>query len=350
MLFDLPLEQLREYRPQRDEPSDFDAFWSNTLAEARRHPLAAQFEPYDAGLATIESYDVTFAGYGGQPIRGWLQLPAARSGRLPCVVEYIGYGGGRGSPLDWLVWASAGYAHLIMDTRGQGSSWRPGDTPDQVEGGSDPAFPGYMTRGIGDPSTYYYRRVFTDAVRAVEAARSHPDIDPSRIVRLWRQSGRRNLDRGGRAGAGPGCESAGRAVSVPLPPRDDHYRRRAVQRDRRLFARAARQSGPGVSHAQLLRRHAFRDTRHLPDAVLGWTDGSDLSTVDGLRGIQLLGRPEADHHLALQSAQWRRNVPDARKAPLRAGAGRARTGVVGSALEGSLVVQSVNGQRRPSRG
>ena len=182
MLFDLPLEQLRAYRPPRTEPNDFDAFWADTLGQAQQYPLAARFEPCEVGLATVESYDVTFAGYGGQPIRGWFQMPAQRSGRLPCIVEFIGYGGGRGSPLDWLVWASAGYAHLVMDTRGQGSSWRPGDTPDLVEGGSDPAFPGYMTRGILDPSTYYYRRLFTDAVRAVEAARSHPSVDPARVV------------------------------------------------------------------------------------------------------------------------------------------------------------------------
>jgi cephalosporin-C deacetylase len=182
MLFDLPLEQLREYRPPRSEPADFDAFWADTLAQAQQHPLAVRFEPYDAGLSTVETYDVTFAGYGGQPIRGWLQLPAQRSGRLPCIVEYIGYGGGRGSPLDWLVWASAGFAHLVMDTRGQGSAWRPGDTPDLADGVSDPAYPGYMTRGIQDPSSYYYRRVFTDAVRAVEAARTHPAVDPARVI------------------------------------------------------------------------------------------------------------------------------------------------------------------------
>jgi cephalosporin-C deacetylase len=182
VLFDLPLEQLRGYRPPRNEPSDFDAFWADTLAEARSHPLAASFEPFDVGLRTVETYDVTFAGYAGQPIRGWLLLPAARNAPLPCIVEYIGYGGGRGLPLDWLIWSSAGFAHLIMDTRGQGSAWRPGDTPDQVEGGSDPAFPGYMTRGIGDPSTYYYRRVFTDAVRAVEAARSNAAIDSARVA------------------------------------------------------------------------------------------------------------------------------------------------------------------------
>jgi len=36
MLFDLPLEQLITYRPSRIEPEDFDLFWSQTLAEARR--------------------------------------------------------------------------------------------------------------------------------------------------------------------------------------------------------------------------------------------------------------------------------------------------------------------------
>lgn len=39
-----------------------------------------------------------------------------------------------------------------------------------------------MTRGILDPATYYYRRVFTDAVRAVEAARTHDAVDPSRVA------------------------------------------------------------------------------------------------------------------------------------------------------------------------
>jgi cephalosporin-C deacetylase len=38
-----------------------------------------------------------------------------------------------------------------------------------------------MTRGVLAPQTYYYRRVFTDAVRAVEAARTHARVDPARV-------------------------------------------------------------------------------------------------------------------------------------------------------------------------
>jgi cephalosporin-C deacetylase len=133
----------------------------------------------------VETLDVEFSGFGGERIKGWLLIPRVRGeggGRVPCVVEYIGYGGGRGFPTDWLLWSAAGYAHLVMDTRGQGSVWSPGDTPDPEREGTNPHHPGFMTRGILDPRTYYYRRLYTDAVRAVECARAHPAIDPGRIL------------------------------------------------------------------------------------------------------------------------------------------------------------------------
>src|SRR6266545_1192807 len=170
--YDLSLDELRSYQPPRYEPADFDAFWQDTLAETGHSPLDPRFEPIDYGLRTLEAFDVTFNGYGGQPIKGWLMLPRQRSGPLPCVVEYIGYGGGRGFATDWLLWSSAGYAHLIMDTRGQGSAWLKGDTPDPEGDGGNPQFPGFMTRGVLKPQTYYYRRVFADAVRAIETARA----------------------------------------------------------------------------------------------------------------------------------------------------------------------------------
>ncbi len=183
--FDLPLEQLWTYRPDRSEPADFDDFWQQTLAEARRFPLDARFTAPDrfAYLRTIRAYDVTFNGYGGQPIKGWLLLPAnPPAQKLPCVVEYLGYGGGRSIPLNWLEIANAGYAHMVMDTRGQGSAWAAGDTPDLEPLGFPPQFPGFRTRGLPDRHRYYHRRLFTDAVRAIEAARAHPLVDPARVV------------------------------------------------------------------------------------------------------------------------------------------------------------------------
>lgn len=178
---DMPIEALRAYDPGLVSPSDLDAFWSATLAETRAHDLAVTCTAIENGLTVIDTFDVSYAGFGGTTIRAWLHLPAARSGPLPAVVEYVGYGGGRGLPHERVLWAAAGYAHLVMDTRGQGSSWGVGQTSDPDAAGA-PFHPGFMTQGILDPATYYYRRVYVDGVRAVEAARALEAVDATRVA------------------------------------------------------------------------------------------------------------------------------------------------------------------------
>jgi cephalosporin-C deacetylase len=185
--FDFPLEDLRTYRSSSSEPEDFDAFWRSTLCEARGHELNARFTAVGTSLTTVRVFDVTFAGFDGHPISGWLVLPAQVDRPVPLVVEFIGYGGGRGLSHMHLLWASTGRAHFVMDTRGQGTMMGGGDTADPV--GSGPSFPGFMTRGIESPATYYYRRVFTDGVRAIEAARSHPLVDAERTAVLGTSQG-----------------------------------------------------------------------------------------------------------------------------------------------------------------
>ncbi|MBN1285306.1 MAG: acetylxylan esterase [Anaerolineae bacterium] len=229
--FDMPLEELQTYKPERAEPADFDAFWRQTLDEARRRPLDARFEPVDFGMKLVETFDVTFAGYGGQPVKGWFIVPRARTGPLPCVVEYIGYGGGRSYPIEWLIWPNAGFAHLVMDTRGQGSAWRHGDTPDLPDG-ANPSVPGFMTQGVLDPKTYYYRRVFTDAVRAVEAARANPMVDAQRIAVTGGSQG------GGITLAAGGLVSDLAAV-MPDVPFLCHYKRATEITDRHPYAEIA---------------------------------------------------------------------------------------------------------------
>jgi cephalosporin-C deacetylase len=230
--FDLPLIQLRDYKPQRDEPADFDAFWKRTLDETAQHPIKARFDRVDYGLRAQHSYDVTFNGFGGQPIKAWLNVPSYRAGPLPVVVEYLGYGGGRGFATDYLLWTSVGYAHLLMDTRGQGSAWSVGDTPDEGGGGS-PSVPGFMTQGITDPAKYYYRRVMTDAVRAIEAARSHPDVDSNRVCVSGGSQG------GGLSIAAAGLEPAV-GVCMPDVPFLCHYRRAATLVDSMPYGEIAR--------------------------------------------------------------------------------------------------------------
>lgn len=180
MLTDLDEDALAGYVSSAREPDDFDDFWSDTLAEARSHPVDAVVSPHPTPLRTLEFADLTFRGFGGDTIHGWVVRPAGARGPLPTIVQYVGYGGGRGTVLENLTWASAGYTHIVMDNRGQGSAFRAGITPDTDTTG--PSFVGFMTRGILDRDTYYFRRLITDAVRAVDAALALPDlVDPARI-------------------------------------------------------------------------------------------------------------------------------------------------------------------------
>ena len=163
-------------------------------------------------------------------------------------MTYIGYGGGRSLPADHLLWASAGYAHLVMDTRGQGSGWTPGDTPDAGAAG-DPQAPGVMTRGIEDPAGYYYRRLMTDAVRAVDAAKAHPAVDPSRIAVGGGSQG------GGLALAVAGLRSDLRAAFIDVPFLC-HYRRASEITD----------AAPYVELATWCRAHRDRVDAGVPHA------------------------------------------------------------------------------------
>jgi cephalosporin-C deacetylase len=209
-LFDLPLDQLEEYRPAVPEPPDFDEFWRASLAG---EPELVEVRPVRTDLRLVETFDVAFAGFGGAPIRAWYTRPAGVEDELPAVVEYLGYGRGRGLPHERLTWAAAGYAHLLMDSRGQGDLYGSGgDTPDPHAGGPDErGGPGAVTRGIESPAGYYYRRLIVDAVRAVAAVRALPGVAADRVVAAGNSQG------GGLALAVAGLVADLAAVLVTVP-------------------------------------------------------------------------------------------------------------------------------------
>ena len=232
MQSDLPLAELEKYQPSVADPNDFEDFWAAQLAEATFYPLDARFEPVASPLETIDVFDVTFAGHGNAKIRGWLLLPRHRTDPLPTVVEYIGYGGGRGLSHESLLWSAAGYAHFRMDTRGQGSGWSAGASPDPQDTG-DPSVPGFLTKGIRSPQNYYYVRLFVDAARAVEAARSHEAVDSQRIVVTGASQG------GGLALAA--AHLAGNVVAtMPDVPFLSHFERAVQITDEQPYAELAK--------------------------------------------------------------------------------------------------------------
>lgn len=192
-LFDLPLDQLRQYRPDRSEPADFDAFWSATLAE-QPESLNVITRPEPAPFAGITVHDVEFAGFGGHRIRGWWLQPDGSRGRTTCVLHYPGYGGGRGYPHQWLGYAALGASVLVIDARGQGGgSDSPGSTPDPGPDGASPLgtgeVAGFLTRGLEDPDRFYLRRLYVDAYRSVDVARELAGAEAEIVIAAGSQGG-----------------------------------------------------------------------------------------------------------------------------------------------------------------
>jgi cephalosporin-C deacetylase len=165
--YDMPLERLREYRTSTLEPEGLDDWWAKRLSHARAQVQPAIFTPHEPDVYhPLQVFDVEFSGADGDPIRAWYIKPAGKP-NPPVVVKFIGYGGGRGAPSEHVLLPALGYAVLVMDSRGQGGRWATGATGD---GGTGPENSQVMTRGITTPEDYYYTRLFTDAVLAVDVA------------------------------------------------------------------------------------------------------------------------------------------------------------------------------------
>lgn len=244
---DLDPEALAAYLPARDEPDDFDGFWSGTLAAARARDRAVSRVPVEGDLALLDVEDVTFAGYGGTPVRAWLLMPRGGTD-LPCVIRYLGYGQGRGIPVGWVQWPAAGYAHLVMDTRGQGS-----DTPDLGDEHRTPGDGPHICRGLGDPEHYYYRRLMTDAALLVDVAAEHPRLDAGRLVVA-------GASQGGGLALAAGTLSGRAAAALVDVPFLCHWRR-ALQVAMRgpypdIVAHAARR---GLEGTRVLRTLSYFD-------------------------------------------------------------------------------------------
>lgn len=258
-LFDLPLDQLHHYQPARNEPADFDQFWSQTLDEAAQHPLSAAVTHCDSGLAMVDVYDVTFAGYNGDRVNAWLIAP--KTGQPNgCVVKYIGYHGGRGFAHSHLLWAAAGWTTVVMDTRGQGGSATSshGHTGDP-HGTTDAQAPGMLTKGIDSPYNYYYRRVIVDALRMIDVAGQHPSVDSERIATVGHSQG------GGLAQAVAAMHPRVKAASIDVPFLND-------------FRRAAEISTTGPYPELVQYLSSRRDDEHNVFTTLSYFDGVNFAS------------------------------------------------------------------------
>jgi cephalosporin-C deacetylase len=73
--YDLPAHELPGDDPRLEAPADLNRFWEATLAETRAYDLDPVLTRVRSPLVAVETFDVSWRGFGGAPIRGWLHLP-----------------------------------------------------------------------------------------------------------------------------------------------------------------------------------------------------------------------------------------------------------------------------------
>lgn len=172
--FDLPPAELQTYRPAPTSPPDFAPFWIDTLTESAQQPLDLRLTPLDLPYTGVRLFRSTYAGWRGAEVVGTYATPVG-PGPFPAIATYHGYTARRPEPFDLLSWVSQGYAVLATDVRGQGG--------ESSDAGTYPGghAPGFLTLGLNDPYSYYYRGVYVDALRAVEVLAAQPEVAATRI-------------------------------------------------------------------------------------------------------------------------------------------------------------------------
>ena len=147
-----------------------------------------------------------------------------------------------------------------MDTRGQGSAWSVGDTPDP-DGAARPG-----ASRLHDPRHPRPARLLLPArLSPTPCARSrrraaHEPSTPARVAVTGGSQGG-GITHRGRGRSCPTCVAGDRRTSrscATSRARSTHHRRRPVRRDRPLPARCTATRSSRSSHARLLRR---RDPR-----------------------------------------------------------------------------------------
>ncbi len=172
--YDLPLEELRRYKPKLTKEPDFDEFWANTRRELSRVPMEYCLTPIPYPAKNIEVYELRFQGMHDAHISAYFAKPIG-DGPFPAVVSYHGYNWGSNALEDTVLSAFHGYVSTQMLVRGQ-------------HGGSEDTLPadghvaGWMSKGILSPETYYYRAVYMDAVRLLEIISGMDCVDRNKIA------------------------------------------------------------------------------------------------------------------------------------------------------------------------
>ena len=163
--------------PTVKDPEDFETFWTNAIAEARKLDLDPRITLLpERCTSEANVYHISFQNDRlGSRIYGMLAMPK-KPGKYPAILKVPGAGirPYSGDPIT----ASLGFIVLEIGIHGIPVNLDPQVYFD-LGGG---ALSGYNSIKMNDPNSHYYKRVYVGCVRAVDFICSLPEYNGSDIA------------------------------------------------------------------------------------------------------------------------------------------------------------------------
>jgi len=180
LTFDLPFDQLANYKGINPKPSDFDQFWDLGLKEMRSTDSKVEIIPAEFQSPGVECFHLYFTGVGGARVHTKLLRPANADRPHPAVLMFHGYTGNAGDWSDKLGYVALGYTVAAMDCRGQGG------LSEDNGGVIGNTLHGHIVRGLDDalngvPEKLLFRQVFLDTAQLAKIIMEMPDVDAGRV-------------------------------------------------------------------------------------------------------------------------------------------------------------------------
>ena len=177
LTFDMPLEELKEYRGINPRPTNFETFWDAGLAEMRALDPQIEIIPdadFQSPFATCSH--LWFTGVGGARIHAKLLQPKNVNEASPAVLQFHGYTGDCGEWIDKLPYVAAGFTVAALDCRGQGG------LSEDVGGIKGSTLKGHIVAGLDDaPEKLLFRQIFLDTAQLAKIVMKMPTVDETRV-------------------------------------------------------------------------------------------------------------------------------------------------------------------------
>ena len=174
--FDLPFEKLLAYPGTNPRPEQFDAYWSQGLADMLAVEPSVELRQAAFQAPNVDCLEMRFAGTGGARVFAKLLKPKQATARGPAVLHFHGYSGASADWSTYLGYAAAGCVVAAMDCRGQGGG------SDDPGGHGLGTLRGHIVRGLQGPvDNLYYRHVFLDTAMLARVVMAMPEVDPDRV-------------------------------------------------------------------------------------------------------------------------------------------------------------------------